>query len=316
MEAKDFRGFIDQLSDLTETQRDVLRIALTAKGGDANIVAMIEMRFAADPACGHCDSKAFQSWGNANGLKRFRCADKDCGRTFNALTGTPLAKLRRRDAFLEYARALADGVSLRKAAARCDMHLETSFRWRHRFLAVAKDLKPARVAGIVEADETFIRKSSKGSRQLIRRARKRGQSATKRGLSTDDYDPVLIVRDRTGATTDAILPDLTAPTIAKALAPIVAKDALLVSDGRDAYGAFAHTNGIMHMPIIASRGEHVYEGFHIQNVNAYMSRLKGWMRRFKGVASNYLAIYLGWWRMIDRDGDRLTPRKCLVAALG
>lgn len=42
MEAKDFRGFIDQLSDLTETQRDVLRIALTAKGGDAKIVAMIE----------------------------------------------------------------------------------------------------------------------------------------------------------------------------------------------------------------------------------------------------------------------------------
>ena len=40
------------------------------------------------------------------------------------------------------------------------------------------------------------------------------------------------------------------------------------------------------------------------------------LRRFKGVASNYLAIYLGWWRMIDRDGDRLTPRKCLVAALG
>jgi hypothetical protein len=67
----------------------------------------------------------------------------------------------------------------------------------------------------------------------------------------------------------------------------------LVSDGRGAYGAFAHANGIMHMPIIASRGEHVYEGFHIQNVNAYMSRLKGWMRRFKGVASTYLAIWDG-----------------------
>jgi transposase-like protein len=178
---------------------------------------------------------------------------------------------------------------------------------------VEKDRKPASVAGIVEADETFIRKSSKRSRQLIRRARKRGQSTTKRARSTDGYDPVLIVRDRTGVTTDVILSDLTAPTIVKALAPIVANDALLVSDVRDAYGAFAHANGIMHIAIIAGRGEHDDEGFHIQNVNAYMSRLKRWMRRFKGVASNNLAIYLGCWRMIDRDGDRLTPRKCFAA---
>jgi transposase-like protein len=99
MEAKDFQGFIDQLSYLTETQRGVLRIALTAKGGDTKVLSLIETRFLADPACGHYGSEAFQSWGNANGLKRFRCADEDCGRTFNALTGTPLAMLRRRDAY-------------------------------------------------------------------------------------------------------------------------------------------------------------------------------------------------------------------------
>jgi transposase-like protein len=62
-----------------------------------------------------------------------------CERTFNALTGTPLAGLRLREKWLDYARALVDGVSLRKAAARTNIHLETSFRWRHRFLAVAKD---------------------------------------------------------------------------------------------------------------------------------------------------------------------------------
>jgi hypothetical protein len=120
------------------------------------------------------------------------------------------------------------------------------------------------------ADETSIRKSAKGSRKLLRRARKRGGTAAKPGLSTDDYDPVLIVRDRHGATTDAILPDLKAATFAAELAPIVAKDCVLVTDGRDAYGAFAHAGGILHVPIIAVRGEHVYEGFHIQNVNAYV----------------------------------------------
>ena len=46
---------------------------------------------------------------------------------------------------------------------------------------------------------------------------------------------------------------------------------------------------------------------HIQNVNAYISRLKRWMRRFNGFATRYLDNYLGWWRMIDRMGETLTP---------
>ena len=40
------------------------------------------------------------------------------------------------------------------------------------------------------------------------------------------------------------------------------------------------------------------------------------MRRFNGVATKYLDSYLGWWRMIDRDGDRLTMSRMLAAASG
>ena len=99
------------------------------------------------------------------------------------------------------------------------------------------------------------------------------------------------MRDRSGATTNQVLPDLQARTFAAYLAPVVAKDAVHVSDGRDAYGAFAHAENILHIPIITSRGEHAYKGFHIQNVNAYTSRLKDWLRPFKGVASWYLPSY-------------------------
>ena len=41
---------------------------------------------------------------------------KACEGTFNALTGTPLAGLTLRQQCLDYARALVNGVSLRKAA--------------------------------------------------------------------------------------------------------------------------------------------------------------------------------------------------------
>ncbi len=38
---------------------------------------------------------------------------------------------------------------------------------------------------------------------------------------------------------------------------------------------------------------------HLNNINAYHSRLKGWMSRFQGVARSYLANYLGWHRLLD-----------------
>lgn len=314
MKAADYQAFLDQLEALTPVQRDSLLAALKSKASAQDALFVIETRFAADPACGHCGAKRFGTWGHASGLRRYKC--KDCNRTFNALTGTPLAQLHCREKWLEYGASLVDGLSLRKAAERCDVHLTTSFRWRHRFLKAPKLLKAAKVTGIVEADETFIRRSAKGSRNLLRKARKRGGEGAKPGLSSDDYDPVLIVRDRHGATTDTILRDLTAATFERELKPIVAADAVLVSDGRDAYGAFAHAAKLLHIPIYANRGEHTYEGFHIQNINGYVARLKSWMVRFKGVASHHLASYLGWRRMIERDEKRLTPRYMLTTALG
>ena len=315
MKPQEFQALIEQLGDRSEVQRSTLAAALKGNGSANDVIALIETRFAVAPVCGHCKSAAFGSWGVASGLRRYKC--KCCSRTFNALTGTPLAQLHRREAWLEYARALVDGVSLRKAAERCGIHLETSFRWRHRFLASPKTAKAKAVTGIVEAGETFIRKSAKGSKKITGRSpRKRGGTAKKKGLSTDDYDAVLIVRDRHGETTDALLPDLEGRTFAAVLRLVVAKDALLVSDGRAAYGQFADAANILHIAINASEGRHTFGTYHIQNVNAYTNRLKAWMRRFKGVASAYLESYLGWRRMIERVGDRITPRHCIAAALG
>lgn len=312
MKAKGFQALVSQLGDLSAVQREALIAALKRRLPLSEAVELIDSRFGADPCCGHCGSRRVGGWSSQAGLKRYRC--KDCAKTFNALTGTPLAQLHRRDAWFAYAQALADGLSLRKAATRCGVSLDTAFRWRHRFLTTAKDAKPKVVAGIVEADETFIRKSVKGSKRLVGRApRKRGGTA-KSGLSSDDYAPVLIVRDRHGETTDQVLPDLEGSTFVRVLKPVVASDALLVSDGRSAYATFADHAGLLHIALNASKGERTYGSYHIQNVNGYISRLKHWLHRFKGVATHYLPSYLGWRRMIERNSD-LTPAAILIQAL-
>ncbi len=313
MNSKGFRALVSQLGDLSDVQRGALITALRRKVPIDDAVQLIDTKFQADPCCGHCHSKDVRGWSSQGGLKRYRC--KACSKTFNSLTGTPLAYLHRRDAWFAYAQALADGLSLRKAAKRCGIALDTSFRWRHRFLASAKTVKAKTVEGIVEADETVIRKSVKGSKRLAGRApRKRGTPA-KSGLSSDDYAPVLIVRDRHGATTDQVLPDLEGATFARVLKPVVAHDALLVSDGRAAYGQFADAAGLLHISLNASKGERTFESYHIQNVNAYISRLRGWLHRFRGVATKYLPSYLGWRRLIEREGENLSAERCLMQAL-
>lgn len=64
------------------------------------------------------------------------------------------------------------------------------------------------------------------------------------------------------------------------------------------------------------RGSHKLGPYHIQNVNALHSRIRGGLFPFRGVASKYLAAYLGWLRFFDRFEGPSTPRLFLLDAFG
>jgi transposase-like protein len=319
MREADFEVLLRLVEQLGGDQRAALGRALAAASSEPEAVRLLEDAFAAAPRCPHCAEAAPpRRWGHASGLRRYRC--RGCGKTFNALTGTSLARLRKKERWLAYGEALAAGMSLAEAAAHCGVHLTTSFRWRHRFLRAPAATREA-LGGVVEADETFFRRSHKGSRRwrragepLERRPRRRGEPAGKRGLSAEQV-PALIARDRAGRTVDAVLPDLGAEAIGAVLAPVVAGDAVLCSDGAKAYAAFAAGQGLHHEPINVAAGVRVRDGaFHIQNVNAYHGRLKGWMGRFNGVATRYLPNYLGWRRTLERAPEPRASKTWLFAA--
>jgi transposase-like protein len=137
-------------------------------------IAELGQRRVDSVGCPHCDNREVVRWGQASALPRYRC--KACSRTFNALTKTPLAKLRMKDKWATQTNAMIDGVSTAKAAQRCGVHYTTAFRWRHRFLAALAGDKPKTLNGIVEGDETFILESFKGKRSdMPRKSRKRPQ---------------------------------------------------------------------------------------------------------------------------------------------
>ncbi len=166
---------------------------------------------------------------------------------------------------------------------------------------------PDRLAGIVEADEIFLLESRKGARKLERKPRRRDGKARKRCLSREQV-PILVAADRAGETLSHTLPALNVKSVKQALEPVVAPDALLVSDANRCYPPVAAALDIPHESISASAGERVRGALHIQTVNSRHSQIKGFSRRRRGIATKYLDSYLRWFHLIEL-GAQPSPRR-------
>ncbi len=324
MEHGVFRAWLAAVDDLTTAQRLELEEVLAGRPPRAAVTAEIEASLGDVRRCPHCCHEKSVGCGMADGLRRFRC--KRCGKSFNALTGTPLARLRKKERWLDFGQSLSEGDTVIASAERCGVAVSTAFRWRHRFLT-AKAPSPT-LTGIVEADEAFVLLSYKGSRVWERakkglpvvadppdrKARKRGGKAAKRGLSHEQV-PVLVAADRSGAAISAVLPADSGEAIKAVLDPILSKDALLVTDGGKALARCATRMKITHEALNLSAGERVRGELHIQTVNSLHSRLKDFLRRRRGVATKYLDSYLRWFHRAG-IGSAITPRASLNAAIG
>jgi transposase-like protein len=303
------------LRKLTPEQRKRVAAELASLDAQPVSTVIIEGRFASGATCPHCESAHVIRNGHANGLQRYRC--RACSKTFSALTGSPLNRLHKRGKWLDQAEALHSGQTLRDVASALHIHVSTAHRWRHRFLALPKTAQPSALTGIAEADETVFLLSFKGQRSgLERKARKRGGKAATRGLSHEQV-PVLVARDRAGATMDCVLDAMDSVTLSEALKPYITKDIVLCTDGSKALAGAARDLGVEHHAVNLSAGIRVDGAWHVQNVNAYHSRLKAWVQKFRGVATRYLPSYLGWFRALDREhGNGPKPHHWLALAIG
>lgn len=314
MRARELKRWMAAAAKLTPTQREQVRIQWQEELAEDAVAAILRSR--EHPAgCPKCQCHRLVRNGQADGVQRYRC--RGCGVTFNTLTGTPLARLRHRAKWLLQAEAMDAGLSVRKAAARMGVHRTTAFRWRHRFLSVPCETKDAHLSGVVEADEAYVLRSFKGQQHRLRadasrRPRRRGGRAAKRGLS-DEQVPVLVVRNRAGQTTDFVLTSANKQGVMTVLPTAMAPDAVLCTDGSATLANAARDLGLEHHGLNTLRGERKRGAWHIQNVNAYHSRLKAWMARFKGVATSYLPNYLGWFRALDRNSQSGASAASLLA---
>ncbi len=255
--------------------------------------------------CAHCRSKRFIRWGKRNDLQRYKC--KLCNKTFNSLTGTPLAQLHKKGRWLGYAQCLKEGTTVRASAAECCVDKTTSFRWRHRFLLLSKSIKPEILQGVVEGEETYFNRSFKGS--------KRPSIVERNAEGLSEKVCVFVGRDRNKNTFDDLFDEFNSKNLKESIVQILPQDTLFCSDNRTVYKSFTKNSKLRHGLLDTKNGINVKKSVvHINNVHCYNQSLLKWISRFHGVATKYLTSYLSWYRGLDEFDMGITSKDILKRA--
>ena len=174
MNKSKFSAFLTQLASLSQHQRGHV-LDMLHPGRDS-AVDVIDAMTAEQLVCPHCRGVSIYRHGCVNGLQRYRCCS--CKKTFNGLTGTPLARLHYRSRWFDYLDCVIEAKSVRKAAAAVGVHPGTSFRWSHRFKK-----------GVAETDDPSLRGTETGQRQRDARRSASVQALLKASIGVSDGEP-------------------------------------------------------------------------------------------------------------------------------
>jgi len=286
---------VQEIPDLPHSERVRIRTALDGVEDFKKVCDLIENKLEHKPECPYCGKSRIHKHGTSAGLLRYKCTG--CNKTFNALTKTPLARMRKKELWLVYMQKMLESKVLRKIARELNIDKKTAFLWLHHFSTWLQKDTPKQLCGIVEADETYFRVSRKGCRNLKRPPRKHGGDQGKRGLSKEQVC-VLTARDRSDHALEFVtgLGPVKGKWLDLVLSRRIVDDAVLVTDALRSYTHFCNTEHIAHVIVRNKPGLRASGCYHIQHINAFHERIKTWINRhFRGVATKYLNHYL-WWR--------------------
>lgn len=252
-------------------------------------------------SCPYCSSKKYRKHGKDKGSQRYYCTS--CKHTFTEYTGTWLSGIHKKDLVSNYLKLMEEELSLDKIKERLGINKKTAFDWRHKILSGLDNSDKGDFKGITESDDTFFLQSSKGTKLLDRKPRKRGGAATKRGISNEQVS-VIVTADRDNEMDISVvrLGRIKKIDIEKAIGSRVSSQTILCTDSHVSYKGFAFDSKIEHHAIRADLKQFVKQGkYHVQHVNSIDSRLKKWIEyNFQGVSTKYLQKYLNWFRAKER----------------
>jgi transposase-like protein len=248
-------------------------------------------------SCPHCHSNNIIKNGRYKGKQRFIC--KACSKSFNSLTNSPVSMSHMPEKWPLYIECLIKGLSLRAAEAEIGVSYVTLFYWRHKLMRALKSTEDTLLVGDVEADDTFLAYSEKGSRKITGRNPKK--NGTRYRIREDKKIFLLVAADHnnnlflTAATSKNTYVDL----LCNSLGKIINKDTVFCSNFKTFYKHFANLKGIkQHFRVrLFSRNEE----HNTDLACKYRKNIEIWLDKFQGVASKYLNNYLSLYNCLRKD---------------
>lgn len=263
--------------------------------------------------CPYCkkQSKMIKKGFN-HGKQRYQCKDCQHVFTYNSHTITMYSKIER-SMFQKIVLDTLSCVPIKTTAADLNLSIPCIFENRHKILCALEELllnEGVRLSGTIEIDETFELESQKGTKNIKRKARKRGGPSKYRGIS---HEQVCIVTttDRNGheifkvvgygkPTTDSIQENFSGRLV---------ENSIIYADGTFCYDQLAEKS---HCTLVQLKTHTSYNNVeHINTVNYIHSLIKTQLASFRGVATKYMNRYMSLFvylrRFQEMDDNEMMP---------
>ena len=264
--------------------------------------------------CPRCQSHNVGPWGTYHyqpGLKRYRCKEQACKRTFNDLTGTLLDGSKRSLAHWILATfLLCLACSSRRIARELGVHIRTGYRWCWWLRNAALSYEMARqLAGTVEADDLCHTAGHKGQakkggkKSLGRKPRgRRKKREPGRGHYDKDRPAIIAWISRQGGVVIQVARDFTVKTVQKAADLAVQAGSRLYMDSASSYRAL---KGYLHEFVNHTQKEYARGDVHENRAECLFSLLKPYLRVFRGISKTNLPGYVSFFPFL-RNFHQLT----------
>lgn len=155
--------------------------------------------------------------------------------------------------------------------------------------------------GVIEADEAYVLESLKGIQAITRKPRKHGETATKRGLSSEHLCVCVAAgRDRHIVVCCVNRRNPSAEDIEDALSARINESGIILYNGKRAYNKLIHAKKCE--KIVLEFHQDYNKAYHLNTVSGLHSRLKDVLYRYRGVSSKYLNRYLALFTTLEFVG--------------
>ena len=293
----DFKTIVDEYSNKNnvsfDTQMEMMVTnSLESKLNDLNI----------NCSCPNCQSTIIVKNGKRkNGIQEYKC--KECNKKFTRFTDTILEKTRWHwEIWLKVLEMTINNYSLEKMLNvleqdyNCtNINIKTLWHWRLKLIHAVASLPQPNLTGVIRIDETFIRESQKGSRNLKsyineeRKARK-GRKPSKYGVMWAEFATITTAIDNRGYSVCNVscLGKLTTELFVDIFDKYLISPSYICTDANAIYNSYCGLNDILEFSKLKRNND-----LNLARVNELHSEIKKFINISKtNVSTKYLNDYI------------------------